>query len=117
MKFSKITGWVLLAIGLVVIFWALYSSYNTFTGKAAIPEIFKIEKEEPALSQEDKTEPTSQEELQKEMEEMIEKQIKEMIPPEFLAKLLNLMSWSIFAGILIFGGGRIAGIGIRLLKG
>jgi hypothetical protein len=33
-----------------------------------------------------------------------------------LPKLLNLLSWSIFAGILIFAGAQIAGLGIKLIK-
>jgi len=47
------------------------------------------------------------------MKKIIEEQIKEIVPPGFL----NLISWSIFAGILIFGGSGIAGIGVRLIKG
>lgn len=116
MKIKKIIGWVLLVSGLIIIFWALYSSYNIFTVKAPVPEIFKIERE-IEIPERDKTTPTSPEELQEEMKKIIQEQIKEIIPPEFLSKLLNLISWSIFAGILIFGGSKISGIGIKLIKG
>lgn len=33
-----------------------------------------------------------------------------------LPKLLNFSSWSLFLGILMLGGGQIAGIGVKLLK-
>lgn len=115
---KKIAGWLLLVAGLLLIFWTLYSTYNIFTGKKLAPEIFKIEKKEQVLPEkESKGPPTSQEEIENEMKKMIEEQIKEIIPSELLSKLLNLISWSIFAGILIFGGSRVSGIGIRLVKG
>jgi len=34
----------------------------------------------------------------------------------FLARLLNLISWSIFILILVSGGGKLSGVGINLLK-
>ena len=114
MMIEKIGGWALLAVGLIIIFWSIYSSFNIFTVRVAAPEIFKIEKE--ALPEENKTTPISSEELQREMKKIIEEQIKEIVPPEFLAKILNLASWSILASILIFGGSRITAIGIRLIK-
>ncbi len=115
---KKIIGWVLLAAGLIILFWALYSSFNIFTAKTAVPEIFRADEEkEQLLPTERKTTPTSPEELQREMKKIVEEQIKEIIPAEFLAKLLNLISWSVFASILIFGGSKISGIGIRLIRG
>ncbi len=116
MKAKKIIGWALLTVGLLLIFWTLYSTYNIFTVKEGAPEIFKIEKQ--ALpKEENKTNFASPEELQDEMKKIIEEQIKETIPPELISKLLNLISWSVFASILIFGGSRISGIGIKLIKG
>ena len=37
----KIIGFVLLVSGIVIIGWAMLSSFNIFTGKASAPEIFK----------------------------------------------------------------------------
>ena len=115
MQVKKIIGWVLLLSGLLIIFWSLYSSYNIFTGRTLVPEIFKIEEQEKVQLEESKI-LTSQEEIQEEMTEMIGKQIKEIFPSEFSSRLLNLMSWSIFAGILVFGGSRMSGIGINLMR-
>lgn len=116
MKPKKIFGWLLLIAGLLIISWALYSSFNIFVAKDKAPEIFKME-EETEAPKKTKITPTSPEELQEEMKKIIEEQIKEIIPAEFLANLLNLLSWSIFASLLIFGGSRIAGLGIKLIKG
>jgi len=116
MELKKIIGWILLVFGLIIIFWTLYSSCNIFTAKVSAPEIFKMEEEERIRPEESKVIPSSLEEPQEEMERIIKEQIKNIIPSGSLAKLLNLISWSIFAGILVFGGSRISGLGIRLIR-
>ncbi len=115
MKLTKISGWILLTVGLVIIFWTLYSSYNIFTGKTKVPEIFRMEAKETETPTKVKT-PSTQNELQKELERMLGEQLKTILPVDVLSKLLNLISFSILTGILIFGGSQIAGLGIKLLK-
>lgn len=112
---TKIFGWILLITGILIIGWTLVSSYNTFTGKAEIIEILKMETEEVEISTKEKT-PTSQAELQKEMERMIGEQLKELLPVDTLPKLLNLAAWAMLAWVLIFGGAQISNLGIKLLK-
>lgn len=107
---TKILGWVLLLAGVLIIVWTLYSSYNIFTGEAATPEIFEVEKEE-ALSQKE-----GAEDLQAQMEEMIGEQLKGLIPADTIPKMLNLGVWAMLAGILIFGGAQISNLGIKLIK-
>ena len=107
MKPKRVFGWLLLIIGLVLIFLTLFFTYNIFTGKKLAPEIFSIK--EQSLSEDSV-------DLQDNLEEMIKEQIKTMIPSEVLSGFLNLMAWTILAGILIFGGGKISTIGIKLLK-
>lgn len=112
MQFKTIIGWVLLAAGLIIIFYSLYSSYNIFTAKTAVPEIFKIEAgEEIALSQRGEIP-----DIEVQAKKMIIEQLRAVIPGETLSQILNLISWSIFAGILIFGGAQISNLGIRLIK-
>ena len=113
---TKIFGWILLVAGVGIIVWTLYSSYNIFTAKAALPEFFKIETKEAALTAPKGKILTSPEEIQKQLAEMIAEQLKGILPTETLTRLLNLLVWSILAGILIFGGGQIASLGIKLLK-
>ena len=105
---KKTLGLILLFLGIVIILYALYSSFNIFTAKAAPPEIFKIE-----------TQTSSQQGnqgLEEQFQEMIGDQLKGMIPVDSIPTLLNLIAWSILAGILIFGGAQISSLGIKLIK-
>lgn len=108
-KLKKIFGWILLITGLLIIGWSLYSTYNIFTGKAPAPEVFVAPAPATGL-------PNQGLGFQEEVKKMVEQEIKEMIPSEFLSRLFNLISWSILAGILIFGGSKISGVGIKLIK-
>ncbi len=112
-KTSKIFGWALLILGVVVIFWTLITSYNIFTSKTDTPQFFEA-KEVVSVSAVDR-EDLSPEEMQGEMERIMGEQIREIIPTETIFALLNLISWSILAWIMIFGGGKIATIGIKLI--
>ena len=106
---KKIIGLVLLFGGLAVIVYGLYSSYGIFTAKTSAPEIFKAE--EKAVSQK-----SGSQDIQAQLQNVLQEQLKGLVPAGSLPQLLNLTSWSIFAGILIFGGSNIAGLGIKLLK-
>jgi hypothetical protein len=114
-KIAKIFGWVLLIAGILIIVWTLYASYNIFTGKAAVPEIFEMPLEAEAPVAKGGI-PTTQQEIQKELEKMIGEQLKGILPVATLPKLLNLIVWSMLAGILIFGDSQISSLGIKLLK-
>lgn len=114
MDLKKIFGWIVLSIGLLIIFWILFSSYNIFTGKTKTPEVFKYEiKIETNEKEEISLKP---EEIKKEVEEMIQNQLAQIVPTDFIVKILNLISWSILAAIFIFGASKISEIGIKLLK-
>jgi hypothetical protein len=107
---NKILGYALIVGGLLIIGFALFQSYNIFTDKALPPTVFKPESIENAPKK------TNKLDLQGQVEELIKQQLGQMLPADTLTKLLNLFSWSILAGILIFGGGQIAGIGGRIIK-
>jgi len=113
MTFNKITGAVLLFLGLVIIFYSLYSSFNVFTAKAEPPTLFSFQ---TAKIEETKNEAQTPEEMQAELaKDILAKQLKEMIPADYLQKIFNLVTWSIFIGILVFIGSNISGLGIKLL--
>lgn len=107
---NKILGYVLIAVGLVIIGATLWQSYNIFTAKISAPLVFKTQSIENQSSKNNSLD------LQKQMEGLIQQQIGQMIPADTLPKTLNLLSWSILTGILIFGGGTIAGIGAKMVK-
>ena len=112
---QKIAGWALLVIGLLLIFWSVRTSYNIFTAKTSVPEIFKIE--EQKIKADNQGQPDAlQEQMQKMVNQAIAEQIKGFIPANTLPELLNLIAWSIFSGIFIFAGSAVSSLGIKLIK-
>ena len=110
---NKIIGYVLLVAGLLLIIITLYQSYNIFMGNSSAPLMFKVQ----APAQSSKANGVGNlQDIQKQLNEEISKQIGQMIPADTLPKILNLLSWSILAGILIFGGGQISSLGIKMIK-
>jgi hypothetical protein len=114
MDFQKIFGGIIIFVGIAIIFWTLYASYNNFAGKSQFPELFKFEVEK---GKEDSGQISLKpEELQKEIGQIVKNQMREIIPLDFIAKIFNLISWSVFSAIFIFGGSKISEIGIKLIK-
>ncbi len=105
---NKIIGYVLLAAGLLLITLALWQSYNIFTGKTSAPIVFQTTGEinsQGAVG-----------DAQQQINQAVQKQLNQILPPASITKILNLASWCIFAGILIFGGSALSGIGVKLIK-
>ncbi len=117
MKNVKIFGFVLVFLGVGIILFSLYSSFNIFTGVNLAPEIFPLEQQVTGL---DEKQTVSLLDIQGQMEQIMKeemgKQLQSMFPPNFMASMLNLTAWSILSGILIFGGAQIAGVGSKLLR-
>ncbi len=116
MDFKKNSGWALLLIGLVILGWSVYASFNIFTAKASAPQIFKIENKAQNSSQATTKTPSMFDDIQKQMENIVAEQIRQLIPIELIYNLLNLISWAVFASLLIFAGFHIASLGVKLLK-
>ncbi len=113
MMANKILGYVLLAVGLVIIGWVLWQSYNIFTARVQAPLVFKTPAPQQSASSDSKS---LEQQLQAQMNQAIQKQLGQIIAPDSITKILNLIAWSIFAWILIMTGGAIAGIGVKLIK-
>lgn len=116
MALKKVGGSILLILGLLIIFWVLYSSYNIFTAKTEVPEIFSTSAHPKADYDESAEAFGEGEKITEMMGEMMGEQLKGLLPSDFLPKLFNLIAWSIFAGLTIFGGTQISGLGIKLIK-
>lgn len=118
--FNKIIGWVLIIAGVAIIIYAVYASFNIFTGAKNVPRIFKLEQKqlEKQVQQEQQSTPKDQtvQEIQEQVRKLVEGQVRELLPAEFLEQLFNLIAWALFAGLLIFAGGQLAGLGAKLLK-
>ena len=111
MNYIKISGWTIFLIGLAVIAWTLLFSYNIFTAKTAVPEMFKMAAGKASLQKEGVIQ-----DIQAQLETMMSEQLKGILPADSIPKLLNLVAWSIGAFILIFGGTQISSLGIKLMK-
>ena len=137
---NKLIGYLLLTIGVIMIFWSVFVSYNIFTAKKEAPKVFsyhsegivdlesKNENVDDAkgidIDKSKLTDPNYLKSLEAEqraqaesaIKDQISVQLKEMIPEEFILKMLNLSSWSLFVFLLIFAGCKISGLGIKLMK-
>lgn len=111
---KQIIGWVLLAIGILAITTGMWQTYQIFTDKTQAPQIFKASNEQPAPV---KAQPKTQDEMvNQQIQQLLQEQLGKMVPIDTITKLLNLTCWSIFIGIFMLGAGKIATIGISLLK-
>ncbi len=109
MKLTKILGLVLLILGLAMILYTTFYSYQIFTGAILAPELFEF------ATPEIDTNPNIFD-LDAQFEKIIGSRLQQMIPSGSIAKIFNLASWSILAGILIFAGSQIANLGVKFLK-
>lgn len=120
MKVTKLAGGCLLIVGIIIISYSLFTSYKIFNGKSSAPIIFEAKEEENKVAppQQKTQDLKSQQDrlLEEKMQEQLQEQLKGMMPAGYFPKLLNLIAWSIFAGILIFGGTQISQIGIKLIN-
>ena len=114
MVIRKISGWTLLAIGVLIIIWGIWTSFDIFTDQRPVYEIFKLPTTQDISFKKETGSIETQ--IQEQMQQVIIEQFKEIFPPDFLVKLLNLSAWWIFMMILMLGGGKLAALGITLLK-
>ena len=106
---KSIIAWVLIILGLAIITWSIFSSYEIFTAKTKVPQVFQPTGKNEVLPEEFLT-------PEEQMENMIGERLEAMLPADFSLRLFNLIAWSVFAMILFFGVGKISEIGIKLLK-
>jgi hypothetical protein len=107
--FKQIVGWFLLLVGICIIAYGLYDSFNIFTGEKEAPVVFFLEKGNVVPS-------SDQGGVEEQMKQMVQEQLDKILPSSFIFRILNLATWSIFVGILIFGGAQISSLGIKLIK-
>ncbi|MEI7424614.1 MAG: hypothetical protein WCK10_00640 [Candidatus Staskawiczbacteria bacterium] len=106
METNKIIGYVLLTIGVLLVVSPLWQTYNIFTGHATPPQVFI----KPIALQIDQQ--ASPLDIQKQIQNALIK----VVPIDFINNTLNLASWLLLGFILMYGGGKIAEIGVKLVK-
>lgn len=110
METKETIGWILLALGIIIILVALLYSYQIFIGKSEAPKIINLENE---VIQET---PQNTGDASAQAERIIREQINKIFSPETMSAILNLIIFSFFVFILIGGGGKISTIGVKLLS-
>ncbi|UMX47394.1 MAG: hypothetical protein L7H18_03005 [Candidatus Nealsonbacteria bacterium DGGOD1a] len=118
MNAKKIIGWVLLAVGLAVIAWTVNTSYRYFTAKADFPPVFNFgENRGTAKSQSPDTANLNVEaQMQLAMSQATQEAVANLLPAQEIAKLLNVIVWSMFAAFMVYAGFKIAEIGIKIIS-
>ncbi len=116
---QKIIGWVLVVAGVIMIFWSISSAFSIFTGKKEVPQVFEVKKESndcPPCAASQGSQEQIQEQVEKMLQGQVKEQIQEFLPPDFIGKALNMGVYGALTTLLIFAGGKISGIGIKLLR-
>jgi len=111
---KKIFGWVILIIGILIIVWGIWTSYQIFTGQIPVYEVFIPEASNGTSLTGGGINLNLP--MEQQMQQIIKDQIGQILPQETLFKFFNLGAWWIFMMILMLGGGKLASIGINLLK-
>lgn len=107
METNKIIGYVLLIIGVLLIALPLWQTFNIFTGKAMPSQVFT---RPVALT-------VNQNVGALDVGGQIQNALIKVLPIDFINNVLNLSAWLLLMWILIYGGGKIAEIGVKLLNG
>ena len=102
-------AWVLIVIGLGIVFWDISSSYYYFTAQKEFPKVF-------VENQSVNTSSGSSTGIEGQIGNVIKDQIKQMIPENTVTQALNMSSWIVFASFLLWAGGKLIGIGSNFLK-
>jgi hypothetical protein len=106
METNKKIGYILLIIGVLLIAIPLWQTYNIFTGNALPAQVF--------------IRPTTLTANQNvgvlDIQGQIQNAMIKVVPIDFIDNTLNLVAWLLLMWILIYAGGKIAEIGVKLLK-
>ena len=97
-------AWVLIIIGLGIVFWDISSSYYFFTAQKEFPKVFANN----SSTQADNSSTGGS--IQEQVGNMVKEQIKQLVPENTVTQLLNISSWIIFASFLLWAGGKIVGM-------
>jgi hypothetical protein len=96
MKDEKIVGYILLAIGIAMIFLSVYLMVQVFTGASLPPNLFNFS--DIHLTMPGETESSL------------------LISGEELNKLVAMVFWYLLMFFIMYAGGKIASLGVNLIR-
>ncbi|MDK2948889.1 MAG: hypothetical protein PWQ56_54 [Patescibacteria group bacterium] len=111
---KKALGWILIIAGLLIMFYAICSTYLNFSGQNEFPLIFDLPEEanvNPVINEEDNGN----------SEDIINQSIQNLIPKGtdiggIAEQGLNMLAWILFAFFMVYAGGKLIVVGNNLLK-
>jgi hypothetical protein len=103
-------AWILIIIGLFIVFWDIASSYYYFSAQKEFPKVFVDTQISTTNSVSTGTG------IQDQIGSIVKDQIKQMIPENTVTQLLNITSWIMFASFMLWAGGKLVGMGSDFLK-
>ena len=106
METSKIVGIVLLTVGVLLIVAPLWQTYSIFTGKTMPTQVFK---RPVSLKVSDNVSALD-------IQGQVQNAVIKILPVDSINNVLNLASCLLLIWIVIYGGSKIAEIGVKLIK-
>ncbi|MEM1574506.1 MAG: hypothetical protein QXF09_04260 [Nitrososphaerota archaeon] len=94
-KDEKLTGYILLAIGLILIFFSIFSVFSVFTGSSSAPSLIKMNDVKISIPGAGET---------------------TIFDGETLSSITNIFLWLILMIFIASGGSRIGNLGVKLLR-
>ena len=110
---EKVLGYILIALGVIVMLLATFSVYQVFTNKSQPVNIFNL----PGISI-DMSDLVGSDLSSEEMAQLREqKSLKtDLISPEIINKPLNLIAHILFMGFILNVGFKVAALGVGLVR-
>ena len=93
-KNDKIIGYILLALGVVLLFFSVYEMMDVYTGHTAPPQLINLSDISLPIQDANIT----------------------VIEGAQLSQLPNLLFWFILNGFILLAGGKIAQVGVNMVK-
>ncbi len=105
MQTNHIVGYTLLVIGILLIVAPLWQTFQIFTGNALPPQVFMKPIQNSGVTGNSA-----------DFQSQVRNAVAQVLPVDLLNNTLNLANWFILMWILMFGGGKLADIGVKLIK-
>jgi hypothetical protein len=95
-KIEKIVGYALLTLGIVLIVFSTYEMFTVYYGNTAPPKLFDLQDVSLPLSLDGST--------------------VSVISGAQVSQLPNLIFWFLLMGFMLLAGGKIASLGVNMIK-
>jgi len=99
LKKDKLVGYVLLIVGLIIIFLAIVWAYSAFASGSSRLSIFHWDNQKIKINNGDNEPPQYLE-----------------IPGDQISKTINIMLWLTLMFFLVWAGGKVANLGVKIIR-